>query len=85
MATAEEMTFFGQHRPISVDKVSSLLPTRWQASRECLCLLCCAQNALRKHKDLGKGYIELLRSTAANGQQVDWAAVLLECGCVHQP
>ena len=42
-----------------------------------------AQNALRKHKDLlGKRYIELFRSTAAEVQQVGGFALFLSSFCL---
>ncbi|OXB69401.1 hypothetical protein ASZ78_004891 [Callipepla squamata] len=75
--TAEEvLTFFGQHCPVTGGKEGVLFVT-YPDSRptgDAFVLFACeeyAQNALKKHKDLlGKRYIELFRSTAAEVQQV---------------
>lgn len=76
-ATAEEVvTFFGQHCPITGGKEGILFVTYpdGRPTGDAFVLFACeehAQNALRKHKDLlGKRYIELFRSTAAEVQQV---------------
>ncbi|NXK85952.1 ESRP1 protein, partial [Formicarius rufipectus] len=76
-ATTEEvLTFFGQHCPVTGGKEGVLFVT-YPDSRptgDAFVLFACeeyAQNALKKHKDLlGKRYIELFRSTAAEVQQV---------------
>ncbi|XP_077208001.1 epithelial splicing regulatory protein 1 isoform X1 [Paroedura picta] len=75
--TAEEvLSFFGQHCPVTGGKEGILFVT-YPDSRptgDAFVLFACeeyAQNALKKHKDLlGKRYIELFRSTAAEVQQV---------------
>lgn len=76
-ATAEEVVaFFGQHCPITGGKEGILFVTYpdGRPTGDAFVLFACeeyAQNALRKHKDLlGKRYIELFRSTAAEVQQV---------------
>uniref|UniRef100_A0A5F8GZ48 Epithelial splicing regulatory protein 1 n=1 Tax=Monodelphis domestica TaxID=13616 RepID=A0A5F8GZ48_MONDO len=76
-ATAEEvLAFFGQHCPITGGKEGILFVTYpdGRPTGDAFVLFACeeyAQNALRKHKDLlGKRYIELFRSTAAEVQQV---------------
>ncbi|ERE85303.1 epithelial splicing regulatory protein 2 [Cricetulus griseus] len=75
-ATAEEVVaFFGQHCPITGGKEGILFVTYpdGRPTGDAFVLFACeeyAQNALRKHKDLlGKRYIELFRSTAAEVQQ----------------
>uniref|UniRef100_A0A452S3V5 Epithelial splicing regulatory protein 1 n=1 Tax=Ursus americanus TaxID=9643 RepID=A0A452S3V5_URSAM len=76
-ATADEVVaFFGQHCPITGGKEGILFVTYpdGRPTGDAFVLFACeeyAQNALRKHKDLlGKRYIELFRSTAAEVQQV---------------
>ncbi|XP_053324233.1 epithelial splicing regulatory protein 1 isoform X3 [Spea bombifrons] len=76
-ATAEEvLTFFGQHCPVTGGKEGILFVTYpdGRPTGDAFVLFSCeeyAQNALKKHKDLlGKRYIELFRSTAAEVQQV---------------
>ncbi|KAG9478792.1 hypothetical protein GDO78_012446 [Eleutherodactylus coqui] len=76
-ATAEEvLTFFGQHCPVTGGKEGILFVTYpdGRPTGDAFVLFACeeyAQNALKKHKDLlGKRYIELFRSTAAEVQQV---------------
>ncbi|GAB1288309.1 Epithelial splicing regulatory protein 1 [Apodemus speciosus] len=76
-ATAEEVVaFFGQHCPITGGKEGILFVTYpdGRPTGDAFVLFACeeyAQNALRKHKELlGKRYIELFRSTAAEVQQV---------------
>ncbi|XP_006003503.1 epithelial splicing regulatory protein 1 isoform X2 [Latimeria chalumnae] len=76
-ATAEEvLTFFGPQCPVTGAK-EGILFVKYPDGRptgDAFVLLACeeyAQNALKKHKDmLGKRYIELFRSTAAEVQQV---------------
>ncbi|XP_041046234.1 epithelial splicing regulatory protein 1 isoform X1 [Carcharodon carcharias] len=76
-ATAEEvLTFFGSNCPITGGK-EGILFVKYPDERptgDAFVLFTCeeyAQNALKKHKDmLGKRYIELFRSTAAEVQQV---------------
>ncbi|NWX84019.1 ESRP1 protein, partial [Nothoprocta ornata] len=70
------LSFFGQHCPVTGGKEGVLFVT-YPDSRptgDAFVLFACeehAQNALKKHKDLlGKRYIELFRSTAAEVQQV---------------
>ncbi|XP_061459141.1 epithelial splicing regulatory protein 1 isoform X3 [Rhineura floridana] len=74
--TDEVLAFFGQHCPVTGGKEGILFVT-YPDSRptgDAFVLFACeeyAQNALKKHKDLlGKRYIELFRSTAAEVQQV---------------
>ncbi|XP_068789122.1 epithelial splicing regulatory protein 1 isoform X3 [Struthio camelus] len=76
VTTEEVLTFFGQHCPVTGGKEGVLFVT-YPDSRptgDAFVLFACeeyAQNALKKHKDLlGKRYIELFRSTAAEVQQV---------------
>ncbi|XP_039383691.1 epithelial splicing regulatory protein 1 isoform X2 [Mauremys reevesii] len=76
-ATTEEvLTFFGQHCPVTGGKEGILFVTYPdnRPTGDAFVLFACeeyAQNALKKHKDLlGKRYIELFRSTAAEVQQV---------------
>ncbi|KAM4688443.1 epithelial splicing regulatory protein 1 isoform 2-T2 [Discoglossus pictus] len=76
-ATAEEvLVFFGQHCPVTGGKEGILFVTYpdGRPTGDAFVLFACeeyAQNALKKHKDLlGKRYIELFRSTAAEVQQV---------------
>ncbi|KAM8966224.1 epithelial splicing regulatory protein 1 [Pelodytes ibericus] len=76
-ATAEEvLTFFGLHCPVTGGKEGILFVTYpdGRPTGDAFVLFSCeeyAQNALKKHKDLlGKRYIELFRSTAAEVQQV---------------
>ncbi|GCB63349.1 hypothetical protein scyTo_0009649, partial [Scyliorhinus torazame] len=76
-ATAEEvLSFFGSSCPITGGK-EGILFVKYPDERptgDAFVLFTCeeyAQNALQKHKDmLGKRYIELFRSTAAEVQQV---------------
>lgn len=77
IATPEEvLTFFGQHCPVTGGKEGILFVTYpdGRPTGDAFVLFACeeyAQNALKKHKDLlGKRYIELFRSTAAEVQQV---------------
>uniref|UniRef100_A0A670ICG1 Epithelial splicing regulatory protein 1 n=1 Tax=Podarcis muralis TaxID=64176 RepID=A0A670ICG1_PODMU len=76
VTTDEVLAFFGQHCPVTGGKEGILFVT-YPDSRptgDAFVLFACeeyAQNALKKHKDLlGKRYIELFRSTAAEVQQV---------------
>lgn len=76
VTTEEVLAFFGQHCPVTGGKEGVLFVT-YPDSRptgDAFVLFACeeyAQNALKKHKDLlGKRYIELFRSTAAEVQQV---------------
>ncbi|XP_053571184.1 epithelial splicing regulatory protein 1 isoform X2 [Bombina bombina] len=76
-ATAEEvLVFFGQKCPVTGGKEGILFVTYpdGRPTGDAFVLFACeeyAQNALKKHKDLlGKRYIELFRSTAAEVQQV---------------
>lgn len=76
VTTEEVLTFFGQHCPVTGGKDGVLFVT-YPDSRptgDAFVLFACeeyAQNALKKHKELlGKRYIELFRSTAAEVQQV---------------
>ncbi|XP_074918082.1 epithelial splicing regulatory protein 1 isoform X3 [Chelonoidis abingdonii] len=76
-ATTEEvLTFFGQHCPVTGGNEGILFVTYPdnRPTGDAFVLFACeeyAQNALKKHKDLlGKRYIELFRSTAAEVQQV---------------
>ncbi|XP_034619192.1 epithelial splicing regulatory protein 1 [Trachemys scripta elegans] len=76
-ATTEEvLMFFGQHCPVTGGKEGILFVTYPdnRPTGDAFVLFACeeyAQNALKKHKDLlGKRYIELFRSTAAEVQQV---------------
>ncbi|KAM6125856.1 epithelial splicing regulatory protein 1 [Pterocles gutturalis] len=76
VTTEEVLTFFGQHCPVTGGKEGVLFVT-YPDSRptgDAFVLFACeeyAQNALKKHKNLlGKRYIELFRSTAAEVQQV---------------
>ncbi|XP_063155572.1 epithelial splicing regulatory protein 1 isoform X2 [Candoia aspera] len=75
--TSEEvLAFFGQHCPVTGGKEGILFVTYPdnRPTGDAFVLFACeeyAQNALKKHKDLlGKRYIELFRSTAAEVQQV---------------
>ncbi|POI21593.1 hypothetical protein CIB84_014660, partial [Bambusicola thoracicus] len=75
VTTEEVLAFFGQHCPVTGGKEGVLFVT-YPDSRptgDAFVLFACeeyAQNALKKHKDLlGKRYIELFRSTAAEVQQ----------------
>uniref|UniRef100_A0A8D0HG01 Epithelial splicing regulatory protein 1 n=1 Tax=Sphenodon punctatus TaxID=8508 RepID=A0A8D0HG01_SPHPU len=75
--TVEEvLIFFGQHCPVTGGKDGILFVTYPdnRPTGDAFVLFACeeyAQNALKKHKDLlGKRYIELFRSTAAEVQQV---------------
>ncbi|XP_060679662.1 epithelial splicing regulatory protein 1 isoform X4 [Hemiscyllium ocellatum] len=76
-ATAEDvLTFFGSNCPVTGGK-EGILFVKYPDERptgDAFVLFACegyAQNALKKHKDmLGKRYIELFRSTAAEVQQV---------------
>ncbi|XP_072426316.1 epithelial splicing regulatory protein 1-like isoform X4 [Chiloscyllium punctatum] len=76
-ATAENvLTFFGSNCPVTGGK-EGILFVKYPDERptgDAFVLFGCegyAQNALKKHKDmLGKRYIELFRSTAAEVQQV---------------
>ncbi|XP_075776495.1 epithelial splicing regulatory protein 1 isoform X3 [Pelodiscus sinensis] len=76
-ATTEEvLMFFGQQCPVTGGK-EGILFVMYPDNRptgDAFVLFACeeyAQNALKKHKDLlGKRYIELFRSTAAEVQQV---------------
>lgn len=77
IATPEEvLTFFGQHCPVTGGKEGILFVTYpdGRPTGDAFVLFACeeyAQNALKKHKELlGKRYIELFRSTAAEVQQV---------------
>lgn len=83
-ATADEVVaFFGQHCPITGGKEGILFVTYpdGRPTGDAFVLFACeeyAQNALRKHKDLlGKRYIELFRSTAAEVQQVGFKSILV--------
>ncbi|ELK17089.1 Epithelial splicing regulatory protein 1 [Pteropus alecto] len=76
-ATADEVVaFFGQHCPITGGKEGILFVTYpdGRPTGDAFVLFACeeyAQNALRKHKDLlGKRYIELFRSTAADAESI---------------
>ncbi|XP_032875978.1 epithelial splicing regulatory protein 1 isoform X2 [Amblyraja radiata] len=77
VATAEEVAmFFGSSCPLTGGK-EGILFVKYPDGRptgDAFVLFACeeyAQNALKKHKDLlGKRYIELFRSTAAEVQQV---------------
>nr|XP_033790648.1 epithelial splicing regulatory protein 1 isoform X2 [Geotrypetes seraphini] len=76
-ATTEEvLAFFGPHCPVTGGKEGILFVTYpdGRPTGDAFVLFSCeeyAQNALKKHKDLlGKRYIELFRSTAAEVQQV---------------
>ncbi|MEE6463539.1 hypothetical protein FKM82_005943 [Ascaphus truei] len=76
-ATPEEaLAFFGQHCPVTGGKEGILFVTYpdGRPTGDAFVLFACeeyAQNALMKHKNLlGKRYIELFRSTAAEVQQV---------------
>uniref|UniRef100_A0A803YPR8 Epithelial splicing regulatory protein 1 n=1 Tax=Meleagris gallopavo TaxID=9103 RepID=A0A803YPR8_MELGA len=76
VTTEEVLAFFGQHCPVTGGKEGVLFVT-YPDSRptgDAFVLFACeeyAQNALKKHKDLlGRRYIELFRSTAAEVQQV---------------
>ncbi|XP_078254535.1 epithelial splicing regulatory protein 1 [Rhinoraja longicauda] len=77
VATAEEVVmFFGSSCPLTGGK-EGILFVKYPDGRptgDAFVLFACeeyAQNALKKHKDLlGKRYIELFRSTAAEVQQV---------------
>ncbi|XP_051879817.1 LOW QUALITY PROTEIN: epithelial splicing regulatory protein 1 [Pristis pectinata] len=77
VATAEEvLMFFGSNCPVTGGK-EGILFVKYPDGRptgDAFVLFACeeyAQNALKKHKDLlGKRYIELFRSTAAEVQQV---------------
>ncbi|KAG8441816.1 hypothetical protein GDO86_010844 [Hymenochirus boettgeri] len=76
-ATAEEvLVFFGQQCPVTGGKEGILFVTYPdnRPTGDAFVLFACeeyAQNALKKHKELlGKRYIELFRSTAAEVQQV---------------
>ncbi|XP_078543146.1 epithelial splicing regulatory protein 1 isoform X2 [Lissotriton helveticus] len=75
--TSEEVvTFFGQESPVTMGKDGILFVTypNGRPTGDAFVLFACeeyAQNALQKHKALlGKRYIELFRSTAAEVQQV---------------
>uniref|UniRef100_A0A2D4HW42 RRM domain-containing protein n=1 Tax=Micrurus lemniscatus lemniscatus TaxID=129467 RepID=A0A2D4HW42_MICLE len=75
--TSEEvLAFFSQHCPVTGGKEGILFVTYPdnRPTGDAFVLFACeeyAQNALKKHKDLlGKRYIELFRSTAAEVQQV---------------
>ncbi|XP_043922477.1 epithelial splicing regulatory protein 1 isoform X2 [Protopterus annectens] len=76
-ATADEvLTFFGEQCPVT-DGKEGILFVKYPDSRptgDAFVLFACeeyAQDALKKHKNmLGKRYIELFRSTAAEVQQV---------------
>ncbi|XP_062836239.1 epithelial splicing regulatory protein 1 isoform X3 [Anolis carolinensis] len=76
VTTEEVLTFFGQHCPVTGGKEGILFVTYpdHRPTGDAFVLFACeeyAQNALKKHKDLlGKRYIELFRSTAAEVQQV---------------
>lgn len=90
-ATTEEvLAFFGQHCPVTGGKEGILFVTYPdnRPTGDAFVLFACeeyAQNALKKHKDLlGKRYIELFRSTAAEVQQVrtsvHWCQKMLRWG-----
>ena len=73
--------FLGAESPVT-DATEGLLFVKYPDGRptgDAFVLFACeeyAQNALKKHKQiLGKRYIELFRSTAAEVQQVRWPAV----------
>lgn len=76
VTTEEVLAFFGQHCPVTGGKEGILFVTYPdnRPTGDAFVLFACeeyAQNALKKHKDLlGKRYIELFRSTAAEVQQV---------------